>query len=232
MDRARLVGPDLGLGLEVRAAWAVPALVQALVHVPVVVDALHHLLHAHRVAGVGRADEEVVRDVDARHQLLETEGVAIGELLRRHPLALGGLRDGLAVLVGAREEEHVLAALAHMPGQDVRPDGRVRMAEVRRGVHVVDRGGDVERHRGRRRLAAGGRRHRRPAPASTSASPAHAGHGASDPAGVADARRGAIAVAAASAARRVAGCAWHSAGAGRGRAAARSRAAGRMVRWR
>ena len=39
-----LPGPELGLGLEVGAARAVPALVGPLVDVPVVVDALHHLL--------------------------------------------------------------------------------------------------------------------------------------------------------------------------------------------
>ena len=60
------------------------------------------------------------------------------------PLALGRLRDRLAVLVGAGEEEDVLAALAHVPGEDVGGDRRVRVAEVGLGVDVVDRGGDVE----------------------------------------------------------------------------------------
>ncbi len=55
-------------------------------------------------------------------------GVAVGELLRRHALALGRLRDRLAVLVGAGEEEDVLAALAHVAGEDVGPDRRVRVA--------------------------------------------------------------------------------------------------------
>ena len=98
------------------------------------------------VARVGGADEEVVGDVDARQQRLEALGVAVGELLRRDALALGRLRDRLAVLVGAGEEEHLLAALAHVPGEDVGADRRVRVAEVRRRVDVVDRGGDVEGH--------------------------------------------------------------------------------------
>ena len=51
-------------------------------------------------------------------------------------------RDRLAVLVGAREEEHVLPALAVVAGEDVRPDRRVRVAQVRRRVDVVDRGRD------------------------------------------------------------------------------------------
>jgi hypothetical protein len=62
----------------------------------------------------------------------------------RHALALGGQGDGLAVLVRAREEEDVVAALAVVAGEHVGRDRRVRVPQVRRGVDVVDRGGDVE----------------------------------------------------------------------------------------
>ena len=102
------------------------------------------------VARVGGADEEVVGGVDDRHQLAELRGVAVGQLLRRDPLALGGGLDRLAVLVGAGEEEDVLAALAHVAGEHVGGDRRVRVAEVRLGVDVVDRGGDVVAHAGLR----------------------------------------------------------------------------------
>ena len=69
--------------------------------------------------GVGGADEEVVGRVDVRHQVAEPLGVAVDQLLRRDALALGRLRDRLAVLVGAGEEEDVLAALAHVAGEHV-----------------------------------------------------------------------------------------------------------------
>ena len=59
-------------------------------------------------------------------------GVAVGQLLRRDALALGGERDRLAVLVGAGEEEDVLAALAHVAREHVGRDRRVRVPEVRR----------------------------------------------------------------------------------------------------
>ena len=62
------------------------------------------------------------------------------------PLALGRELDRLPVLVGAGEEEDVLAALAHVPGEHVGGHRRVRVAEVRLGVDVVDRGGDVVAH--------------------------------------------------------------------------------------
>ena len=54
--------------------------------------------------------------------------------------------DRLAVLVGAGEEEDVLAALAHVPGEHVGRHRRVGVAEVGLRVDVVDRGGDVVGH--------------------------------------------------------------------------------------
>ena len=148
VDRTRVAGTELGLGVKRGAAGAVPTLVDALVHVAVVVHGLHDLLDARDVRGVGGADEEVVRDIDRRHQRLEALGVSVGELLRRDPLTLGRLRDRLAVLVRAGEEEDVLAPLAHVAGENVGGDRGVRVAEVGLGVDVVDRGRYVVRHRG------------------------------------------------------------------------------------
>jgi hypothetical protein len=50
------------------------------------------------------------------------------------------------VLVGAGEEERLVAALLTMAHQDVRRDGRVRMTDVRRRVDVVDGCRQVEAH--------------------------------------------------------------------------------------
>ena len=86
----------------------------------VVVDALQDLLDR---APCARASvvrmKKSLETLIARHQVLEALRVAVGELLRRHALALGRLRDRLAVLVGAGEEEHVLPALALVAGEDV-----------------------------------------------------------------------------------------------------------------
>ena len=60
VDRAGVALGDLALGLEVRAARAVPALVHALVGVAVVLHARQDLLDLRDVARVARADEEVV----------------------------------------------------------------------------------------------------------------------------------------------------------------------------
>ena len=94
---------ELGVGLEVGAARAVPALVGARVDVAVVVDPLHDLGDHRHVLRVGRADEEVVGGVErVAASSLKRDGVAVGELARRDARALGRLGDRLAVLVGAR----------------------------------------------------------------------------------------------------------------------------------
>jgi hypothetical protein len=144
VDRAAVALLDLVLHLEVGAARAVPALVGAHVDVPVVVHPLEHLLYAGHVLGVARADEEVVRDVQARHERLEALRVAVGQLLGLEALRARRVGDRLSVLVRAGQEEHVVAALAVMAGHDVRRDRRVGVAQVGRRVDVVDRRRHVE----------------------------------------------------------------------------------------
>jgi hypothetical protein len=114
--------------------------------VPVVVHPLEHLLHGLLVLAVRGADEEVVGDVQQGQQRLEALGVLVGQCLGVHPLGLGGVGDRLAVLVGAREKEDVLVALAHVAGDHVGGDRLVGVPEVGHAVDVGDRGGDVERH--------------------------------------------------------------------------------------
>ena len=146
VNRAAVALVDLVVGLEVGAARAVPALVGALVHVPVLAHTRQHLLDDRFVLGVCRADEEVVGRRQLRRERFEALGVAIRQLLRLDAERVGRVRHRLAVLVRARQEEHLLAALAVVARHHVRGDRRVRVAEVRRRVDVVDGGGYVEGH--------------------------------------------------------------------------------------
>ncbi len=146
VDGALVAVHELGVGLEVGAAGAVPALVGAGVDVAVVVDPLHHPLHDLVVLGVGRADEEVVGHAQRGGQILEADVVAVAQLARRDALALGDLGHRLAVLVGAGEKEDVLASLAHVTGENVGRDRRVRVPQMGLRIHVVDRSRDVVRH--------------------------------------------------------------------------------------
>ncbi len=87
-----------------------------------------------------------LRRVDLRRERLEALGVAVGQLLRLDPERVGGVGDRLAVLVGARQEEHLLAALAVMARHHIGGDRRIRVPEMGRRVDVIDRGGYVVAH--------------------------------------------------------------------------------------
>ena len=80
----------------------------------------------------------------AADQRTEALGVLVGQLLWRDALGAGRIGDGLAVLVGAGQEEDLLAALAVVAREHVGGDRRVRVAEVRRRIDVVDRRRDVK----------------------------------------------------------------------------------------
>ena len=146
VDRAAVAVLELGVGLEVGAARAVPALVVAGIDVAVVVNALDDLGDLLHVLAIRGADEEVVRHVERGRQLAEADRVAIPELPRGDAERLRRLGYRLAVLVGAREEEDVLAPLAHVARENVGGDRRVRVPQMRLAVHVVDGRGDVVRH--------------------------------------------------------------------------------------
>ncbi len=126
------------------ARHAVQALVRAELDVAVVVDPLQDLLHGGVVAGLAGADEVVVRDVEQLPGVAEALGGAVGPLERRDPVGLGRPLDLQAVLVGAGEEERVVAQQPVPPGDRVRDDGRVRVPDVGRVVHVIDRRRQVE----------------------------------------------------------------------------------------
>ena len=73
-------------------------------------------------------------------------GNDVGKLLRRFAGRGGGALDLLPVLIGAGGE-HYVVALHALPALDgVGGDGGVGVADVRRGVHVIDRCREVIFH--------------------------------------------------------------------------------------
>ena len=79
-------------------------------------------------------------DSTIRYFVFDVETVAGG--LRQVMLVNAAV---LAVLVAAREEEALLAAEPVVADHGVDHDGRVRVADVGLGVHVVNRRGVVDR---------------------------------------------------------------------------------------
>ena len=92
----------------------------------------------------GGADVGVVRHAHPLPEVFERLRHAVGELLRRDACGSGAALDLLAVLVGAGEEEGVVAQQAVTPRQNIGDDRRVRVADVGARVDVINRSGEVE----------------------------------------------------------------------------------------
>ena len=150
-DLAAAVGAaavhKLALGPEALARRAVHAGVLALIDITVVVHFAEDALDAPDMVIVRGADEAVVGDV---HQLPEIEHALlagndlIDKLLRRDAGGLGLVLDFLAVLVGAGEEHHVIAAQTLVAGDRVACDGAVGVADVELRGGIVDRRGNIK----------------------------------------------------------------------------------------
>ena len=134
---------QLLLGVETLAAVAVVTAVLPEIDVAGIVDVLQDPADRRLVVVVRGADEVIVGDA---------AGVPGGPEQRADPvrirLGLGVVRgrrlsDLVAVLVRAGEQIDVLAPHAVVALQRVRDDGGVGVPEVRLGVHVVERRGEI-----------------------------------------------------------------------------------------
>ena len=91
------------------ARRAVESLVGALVDIALRVDAVEDLLHDALVTLLCRADEVIVADIEAFPEILEACDDLVDVLDWRDACLFCLLLDLLAVLVGARQEEDILA---------------------------------------------------------------------------------------------------------------------------
>src|SRR5476649_2177185 len=126
---------------------AVLAGVTALVDKPVVHAALEEPLHHFVMARVGGADGPVDADVEPFPLGAEFGRDYVREFLRRFAGGLGGALHLLAVLVGAGEHHGVIALHAFEAGYGLGGHGGVRVPDVGRGIHVIQRSGEVVFHR-------------------------------------------------------------------------------------
>ena len=138
---------ELALRPEGLAGLAVLALVGPLVDIALVVHLLENPLDGLHMVAVGGADEAVVGDV---HQLPQVQHAAGGghnvvhELLGGDPRLPGLVLNLLAVLVGAGEEHHVIAAQPLVPCHGVGGHGAVGVADVQPAGGIVDGGSDIK----------------------------------------------------------------------------------------
>jgi len=122
----------------------VPASIGAELDVAGLVAGLEERADRLVVTGLGGADELVVGDVEEPPRVLEPLHGAVGPLEGGDAVGLGGLLDLEAVLVRAGQIEDVVSSEAPPTRRRVADQRRVGVADVRRVVHVEDRGGQVE----------------------------------------------------------------------------------------
>ena len=88
-------------------------------HVAVAVQRGEELLHDLVVVRRGRAGEQVVAQPEALQVVDDHAVVLVGELARGEPLGVGLHLDRGAVLVGARDHQHLVARHPPVAGEDV-----------------------------------------------------------------------------------------------------------------
>ena len=138
---------QLALGPEALAGLTVLALIGALIDIALFVHLTEDLLDGGAVVIVGGADEAVVGDVHQLPQVQDALGTlhdVVQELLRGLSGGLGLVLDLLAVLVGARQEQHVAAGKPLIAGHGIGGHGAVGVADVQLVRGVVNRCGDIE----------------------------------------------------------------------------------------
>ncbi len=139
--RARVAG--LGLVDVEFVVNAILAGVAALIDVAVVQAALEQPLHHFVMGGRGGADGAVHADVQLLPLGAELRGNQVGELLRRLADGFGGALHFLTVFVGAGEHHGVEALHALEARNGLGGHGGVRVPDVGRGIHVVERSREV-----------------------------------------------------------------------------------------
>ena len=144
------LGAELAVGAafffreELLLAHAVVAALRGFVELAFIPESLEHALHAGFVQVLHRGSPGILAEVEFFPEFHEEAG-DLGDKLRRLDSAfLGGLLYLLSVLVHACEEEHIASCETLVAGDGVGEDLLIGMADVRRAIGVVDRGGDEE----------------------------------------------------------------------------------------
>ena len=141
---------DVAVGQRTAGRGADRRLGGLLDHVAVAVAGTEHLLHDPVVVAGRGPREQVVRQPQT-HEIGDDERVvAVGQLLGRDALLVGGHQDRGAVLVGAGDHQHVVAGHAHVAAEDVGGHAETgHVADVARAVGVrPGDGGQDMRHDG------------------------------------------------------------------------------------
>ena len=96
------------------------------------------------MARFSRADEVVIRDIEPAPRICELRCDGVAEFLWGLACGICSLADFETVFVGAGEVHDIVAEKSVPTAEGIADNGRIRMTEVRFGIDVIDRGGDVK----------------------------------------------------------------------------------------
>ncbi len=120
------------------AAHAVVSFIRTEINISRIVDFLQDVADGFHVVWVRGADEIIVGDGKLRPQTAKLGADAVGVFLRGDACFAGGLGDFIAVLIRSRHKKSFAPRHAGVSRQNVGDDGGVGMADMRRGVHVIN----------------------------------------------------------------------------------------------
>src|SRR4030042_4535701 len=117
--------------------------VLAKVDVPGIVNFLQNELDDHLMGFFGGANEAVVGDVQLGPELPEKVADAVGVRLGIFPGGPGGLGHFVPVFIRAGQEKSLVPGQFIEAVEQIRHDGGIGMADMRLGVHVINRRGGI-----------------------------------------------------------------------------------------
>ena len=147
MKLAVAVVSQILLGLVRLTTYTVLPCVRLLIDIAGRLTALPHLLCSSLVVSTCGADKVIWRQIKYFLKALNLCSVVVYILLHFLPLLLCCFKNLLPVLVSTGREEDLFARKTPRTREHVRLDYFKRKTDMRVGIYVRKRGGDVARHR-------------------------------------------------------------------------------------
>ncbi len=135
---------ELFLRIEPLASEAIQSTVFAERNITRIVDFLQNVLHGAHMVRICGANETIGMDMELRPQLPELLTDAIHESLGRLLAGSGAPCNLVSMFIGSGQEIRAQAQQAMVARQSVCQNGCVRSPDVRLGIDIVNRSGDVK----------------------------------------------------------------------------------------
>ena len=124
---------------------AVFPLVFTKIDIPLIVNPLQHQLNNGNMFFIRGPDKETIIDIQLRPKVPEKVTDLIHIFFRAERLLLGGTDDFIPMLIGAGEKIGIQPFYGIETTGHISQNGGICMPKVRPCIHIIYRGGDIER---------------------------------------------------------------------------------------